>query len=446
MGVFISYQIKQGNVFGRIGTGIGKGLAEQVPKEIERSRLAAGLKELGGKKELSPFEQFAELSGIPGITPQMIESGSKLLREQGVRNSYSKRSGVDQQSQSQGSPEIRQAMEDMQFANIPKNRMSGQTQSPNVSPEEFGQPQANPNNPLRQEAQPAKPWSPERRDREISRVFEDFPNITLPEAVSMASDNEKRELALPEAERAIDENLEKVKERLNDKLKKQLELKLQKQGEGVFKDVTGASINNARRGIERDLRLNPKASEEDVVNDWSNRILEQSKDKSEVDKIAKRDIYDQITKQDQNLQKLKTFGKSFAEAGNSEEYFNLLQSDFDLSPQGAASIAFPVSKGISNYSSKIKPSNVTNFRENSKSYATNIEDLITSKDSILAIARELREKDPFFDQKSFFNQLREDMDDLGLNPRQKREIGIGESAVLPTWGDISILPFFRGNK
>lgn len=76
--------IKQGNIFGRIGSGIGKGLAEQVPKEIERNRLAAGLKELEGKKDLTPFQQFASLAAIPGITPQMIQSGSELLKQQGM--------------------------------------------------------------------------------------------------------------------------------------------------------------------------------------------------------------------------------------------------------------------------------------------------------------------------------------------------------------------------
>ena len=80
----MSYEVKPGNIFGRLGTGIGKGIAEQAPKEIERLRLQSGLKDVSQKKDLTPFQQFAELSGVPGVTPQMIESGSKLLRQQGV--------------------------------------------------------------------------------------------------------------------------------------------------------------------------------------------------------------------------------------------------------------------------------------------------------------------------------------------------------------------------
>ncbi len=77
-----SYQVKQGNLFGRIGSGIGQGLAEQIPKEIERHRLSEGLKNIGQEEGLSPYQQFAKLAAVPGITPQMLQSGAELLRHQ----------------------------------------------------------------------------------------------------------------------------------------------------------------------------------------------------------------------------------------------------------------------------------------------------------------------------------------------------------------------------
>ena len=79
--------IKQGNLFGRIGTGVGKGLAESLPKEIERGRLASGLKELGERKDQTPFQQFSALASVPGVTPQMLQSGTDLLRQQAYLNS-----------------------------------------------------------------------------------------------------------------------------------------------------------------------------------------------------------------------------------------------------------------------------------------------------------------------------------------------------------------------
>lgn len=85
--------IKNANIWGRVGTGIGQGLAEQIPKEIERGRLASGLEKLGDQKNMTPFQQFARLSSLPGITPQMIQSGSDLLRQQSIIDNYKNAGG-----------------------------------------------------------------------------------------------------------------------------------------------------------------------------------------------------------------------------------------------------------------------------------------------------------------------------------------------------------------
>ena len=82
-----SYKIKPANIFGRVGEGFGQGLAQQIPKEIDRYRLQQGLESLSKESEgLTPFQQFARLSSIPGATPQMIESGTNLLRQQAKGN------------------------------------------------------------------------------------------------------------------------------------------------------------------------------------------------------------------------------------------------------------------------------------------------------------------------------------------------------------------------
>lgn len=87
-----SFKVSPGSTLGRIGSGVGKGLAEQLPKEIERERLSQGLKKLGDQRDLSPFQQFAGLASLPGITPQMIQSGSDLLRQQAIINSINQKS------------------------------------------------------------------------------------------------------------------------------------------------------------------------------------------------------------------------------------------------------------------------------------------------------------------------------------------------------------------
>lgn len=446
----MSYEVKSGNIFGRIGKGFGQGLAEQVPKEIERYRLSEGLKNLEQEgQNLTPFQQYSRLAAIPGITPQMIQSGAELLKHQGIRGAYAKKAGIGQREEQPTQQTSSQAFQDVKFANLSENKQqrAGGKVNEFSGINEFGQPQIVEKNPLRQEAQPRLPWSPERRDQEIAKIFEEQPNLTLPEAVNIASNNEQRFLAQPEAVQKQDEYLRKIQGEADNEFIKQLETKLQKTDEGVYKDITGEMINNLKRGIARDLRTKPNASVRDVVNDWTDKALNLAKTKSQLDELANRDLIDKITKQDQNLSKLKSYQKIFNETGNKEEFFNKLKSDFNLSPQGAASIAYPRNKSLSEYIKKIptsKISDVNNFSANARKYAANIENLITADDSFLAIAREIRERTPFFDQRAFFDQLREDQDNLPLTARQKRELAEGESDILPNWGDIWLLPTFRG--
>ena len=76
-------QVIEGNpsIAGRIGKGFGQGLAEQLPKELERSRLSHGLRTLGqtdytGKNRL---EMAADLAAIPGMTPELMSFAQQQL-------------------------------------------------------------------------------------------------------------------------------------------------------------------------------------------------------------------------------------------------------------------------------------------------------------------------------------------------------------------------------
>lgn len=124
----MAQKIKQGNIFGRVGTGIGKGLAEQLPKEVERSRLASGLEQLSQQQDLTPFQQFSALASTPGVTPQIIQSGAELLRQQGIAQGF--RNVRDQNAQPQPNP-FREAISQQ---NIPSSPQS----SPGLQPTPSG--------------------------------------------------------------------------------------------------------------------------------------------------------------------------------------------------------------------------------------------------------------------------------------------------------------------
>jgi len=64
----------EGNIFGRIGSSLGKSLAEQIPKEVDRYRLSKGIERLGEQSKtenLDPIQILSKLYGIPGITPEI---------------------------------------------------------------------------------------------------------------------------------------------------------------------------------------------------------------------------------------------------------------------------------------------------------------------------------------------------------------------------------------
>lgn len=85
--------IKNADIFGRIGSGLGEGIGQTLNKEIERGRLAEGLQQLGKQKDLSPFERFSGLVSLPGTTPQIIQSGGDLLRQESYNRAQAAGSG-----------------------------------------------------------------------------------------------------------------------------------------------------------------------------------------------------------------------------------------------------------------------------------------------------------------------------------------------------------------
>lgn len=445
---------QKGSIFGRLGKGLGQGLAEQLPKEVDRYRLSQGLKNLGQQEGLSPFQQFAELSGIPGITPQMIQSGSELLKQQGLRSDYARR--ANRGSEKQEKPQFgQQSIRDINFAKMsPNDRSALENQNMQMNPSqreqqtinEPGQPQITETNPLRPEAIPQPRWTPDRLNQEIDSLAQDFPNATMPELVNMAKEHEQRYLAQSEGERAKDTYTQEVRDKVDNEFNKQLELKLQKKGEGVFKDITGENIARVKRLIEKDIKTDQKANVNDIVNTRTNQLLDLAKTKNSVRGLAGKSIFEKIINGDQHRKGLESAAKTFRDTGNSREFKDMLIDEFNMSPQGASSIAYPLNKKLKDHNEKIKPSTIHNFRENSRKRAVEIEDLITANDSLLSIAYALRQKDPMFDQSSFFAQLNDDKENIRFTPSQLDELINGTSEVIPNWGDISLLPIFRGIK
>lgn len=457
------------NVWGNIGRGFGeslnKNLSEQLPKEVERTRLARGLKELGQQpSSQNPYDQLAGLYSIPGMTESKAQQLAPLLREQQMRNNYGKQGTATQ------------AVEEGQKAKILEAQANQATQQPQVgqqnvkAPSDYATPAAmavaggaiQPISEARQEALTKNPWSKERRNQEIADVFENFPSITLDQATAMAADNESRDLAQPEAEKARDVEREAVKVKADDAFQKSLETKLQKKGENTYNDLSGEVQESIKRKMYRDITNGMPTDQ--AANKWSQVALDQGKAKTGVLELSHQNLVDSIWNKKETFKKLKEYGDIYGEAGNREGLYEILKTmpkeeirnergeieqasteGYGMSPQGAAYVAYPLSKSASSGISKAPK--ITNFdsleeiNQKSRKAALDVEKYITSQDSLLAIAKHLKMKDPNFNESAFFDQISEDKQELRLNPRQKRELGKGVSSVLPNWGDLWIIPF-----
>lgn len=449
---------QRGNIFGRIGAGIGQGLAEQLPKEIERGRLAQGLQQFEQESaNLNPMQSLARLAAIPGITPQMIQSFGELARQQGVKNAY-ENAGKKQERLPQMQKNIAQGIKDQRFGNFPENRLSKSSETKNiVQPFETGQPQVIDTNPLRPEAIPQGSWTPERRNEERKVVGREFPWMTPDQINEMVADNEARERAQPEAEQQRDTYKKEKNEEIKNEFKKRLELLTQKEGQEIYKDISGETLNDFYRTVAADIASNPKLTVEDAVNQRAIQLFQVPELKTKLNTLSGRDIFDKINplKKKEILKSVISAGETISKVGSpslSKEYYNFLKTrndpnagtkGFGLSPGRAAFAAYPRSKQINNFAKTIKGKIGQNPIRNAQYYASQVGKLITPEDSILSIMTDLSDRDPYFDKDAFIDYLRDRKDELGLTPLQQGEF-VEARDYFPNWGDMALFPITSG--
>lgn len=434
--------IKQANIFGRIGSGLGQGLADQIPKEIERNRLSSGLQQFSQThQDQSPIQQLAQLSAIPGVTPQMIQSFSELAKQQRQRDAYARSAQGMPAPQERASPNFRER-EFLDRVAPKREEMQRQSSTQKIIQEatQEGSPQIIEKEPLAEKALPRLPWTREQKTQRINEYQnQDF---TPDMAKQLTAEDEQADLAEPGVYKQQYEEQKQRRDEARTELDRELQQQLQKSPKDIYADITGEMKSNLERSMERDLRLNPKMSIQDAARKWTTEALHLAKTKQDLDKYIKTFRIEEALKGREPLNKLKQYGKIFKNTGNQEEYYNILRGQMGLSSQGAASIAYEVSKDIANFIPTIQSSAKTNPIDNARKVATQLGEKITPQDSILSIVAHIKDHDTFFDENTFFDQLREDQEHLGLTPRQQRELAVGEAPKKKAWMDMAIFPWF----
>lgn len=406
----------------RIGRALGQGLSEQLPKEVERYRLSQGLKNLGQKQGLDPFQQFSELAAIPGITPQMIQSGAELLRQRGIGNALRQKAnqGAEQKTQRQPSP----------FPRV-QNNIENENVSPSVTTPEGVE--ATTHNYI-------PPSLPEIQQL-AGKLYEESPELypTPEKAMEAAVMQVNQEKAINEAFQQRRQNENDVQRRVQDVLQNQ-----QKQLGAIVPGTVFSSIEDkAINAVKSKEEGGEGLTEQAAGKKYGKELDEVARDYKQIDTLGTWRLLSKDRKENRNS--LKSLQKKFKARDDAlpeqdqiylENFADSMISKNNLSPAKAYYMAYPVSdeKELNNALTKIPKLESENLEKRKglhrRKGINNLEQKtleiskklapILGNGSPLSVAEELRERN--YDPSVWMNYLRENRDKLRLNGRQGREI------------------------
>lgn len=401
----MSYSVKPGSILGRIGSEIGKGLADQIPKEVERNRLAKGLEDLSQQQGLTPFQQLGRLATLPGVTPQLIQSGAELLKNQGMSSSL-----VNKANEGQN-------------VKIPKSFQP--------KPQDKGQASQNPSITTTEGTQATikgyTPATPEQLRIRAGEILRDDPE-------SVGGDPNK---ALAQAQMEDQQN-QSINTAKQNQRRGQLEVLNNLRNElAGYKEILGASVPGNVFTDLQDKAIEAvntgQKTEKQAAEDVAKELDSISRDYEAINTIGDWSI---LTRSPSgNKDALRSIREKFKARDDLENFGDMLISKNGLSPSKAYYMAFPVSeqKELNNaiaklprineittkrgFPEKFNPQNAT---EKTNEIAPKLAELMGREGSPLAIATELQGRG--YDPQVWMNYLSNNRKKLNLSERQGREL------------------------
>lgn len=397
----MSYQVKQGNIFGRIGKGLAQGLSEQLPKEMERTRLSEGLKELG-KEDLSgknQLELLGAIHAIPGMTPEIAALAQQQLAKQNYQN---KRTPA---ARSIGEAQIRQGTE---------GRPEGIKKPLEIKPlSEGGIASVSQIKEMRQGRLQAPSYEDvyKRANELLDAGITQDPQA----AESMARSQIEQDRI------AQKERIASFRNDAADRLK----LDLQSGGFGDYKDVAGEIQKNL---IDQgEYLLSQGVSPEDA----SQQIGDIARELGKISNNTKDtgSFWNMFRSAKTKTQELKEQKKNFEKYGFGELFDDIAAGQLGITPLQAAHELDPLkNKALKDEISKLKRQPSPTLREvgnvgrkmDEKSLDAIVRK-ITPKDNLFSIEYELRDKG--YDVNQFKKRVSEleDEKELSLTPQQQRQ-------------------------
>jgi len=405
--------IKNANIFGRIGSGIGQGLGEQIPKEIERSRLQRGLEDLSkNAANLTPFQRFAKLSGIPGITPQAIQSGSQLLQQEGQNQALINRSNA---------PRLPDTPQSNPYAELQRKPSAASTepQTPSVTTK----------TPIEATIQPYIPKSYDQILDRAGELAQQNPQLYQGDPHKAIAAAQAEDQSLQAQNTAL-----KAQRQGEQDVQTRIENEFQNRVQSLNAQVPGDVFNKIRDKAIQDV-ANGKLTEKQAADKYGKEIDSVSRDYKALDTLGNWKIL--ANKPNENLREINSIQKKFQERNDLENFADTLIAKNGLSPAKAYYLAYSPSNSKKLNSEISNLPKIHETRTEDPSYETlqiapKIAKEMGKEASPLAIAEELAAKG--YDPSEFIKYVDKNRKELDLSERQARELDKPRN-LIPTMND-----------
>lgn len=395
-----SYKVSSGPLLGRIGSNLGQGLSEQLPKEVSRNRLSAGLRQFEQEAaNLTPLQQLSRLASIPGALehPQLIQSFGNLAQQQ----------------------QRGQALADL-------TRQQNQPAAPQLSPfpttkPNEGQPPPAPSittpQPIEETVINYIPKTYDeilqdagKRYNENPALYSNDPN----KAIEAATFAEQQRKDINEAYQQRRTNEQKVQDNVTESLRNQAS----NLGVEVPPDVYSSVEDEAIQAVKPKSQGGRGLTEQQAKKEYAKKLDAISRDYKEMETIGKARL---ITKTPEgNKSALKSLRESFEKRNDLENFAKSLTSQNGLTPSKAYYLAYPIerNKNLNNALAKLsdfdklanlkKKSNEVvpmyqHLENESRRVSNQMIDLMDGDTSPLAVAEVLKSKG--YDPKIFMDML-----------------------------------------
>ena len=407
----------RGNVFGRLGKGIGKGLSEQLPKEIERGRLSSGLKKLEKESEgLDPMQYFSRAITIPGITPQMVESLGQLaqrrMQAQALKDFNS--------GEGRGGDAIPRNM-------LPQAGAGTEGESPSITTRP----------PIEATIRPFIPRTPEEKAAAASQNYEankGFFKHDPQAALAYEDQKDATELARTQAMQAQRKGEQDVQNLIQNSLTAQHG----KLGGKVPSEVYNRIEDKAIRAVQSPEMGGEGLTEQQAIKKYGNELNEISKEYNQILSLGRFNLLTKGAKE--TVRVIKDLQKKLSSRDEEEFFAKILQTNNGLSPDYAYKLAYPVSNTpeVDKYLKALPaqppfgPVVQKNKRVSQEEAFKEIANRMGKKSGPLAISDELRKKG--YDADAFLQFLDQNKDKY-LTGEQARQLTEARNAI-PNLNDI----------